>query len=547
MVMKICIAQINTRVGDLDGNTDRVIQNMDRARSQGADLTVFPELAVVGYPPEDLLEKPVFVQKNLEALERIRLASSGQGVVVGFVSPNSSSTGRALHNSVALIDRGQIIAVRHKSLLPNYDVFDEQRYFEPSKEREVADFRGMKLGLSICEDSWNDKDFWNKQLYHVDPIHDLVSGGADLLINIAASPFNFKKPLVRTDMFRNIAEKYRVPSVFVNLVGGNDSLVFDGCSFAMAANGTIQAAARAFEEDLVFVDFRDSSGVSLDQWPASEEEQLFSALVLGLRDYLGKCGFRKTIVGLSGGIDSAVVAAIASHAIGPNNVLGVSMPSRYSSQHSRDDAAQLAHSLGMNFQTIPIEDTYSSFLSSLKDTLVGRPPDTTEENLQARIRGTILMALSNRYGAMVLSTGNKSELAVGYCTIYGDMCGGLAVISDVPKTMVYRLARWLNRDRQIIPARTMTKAPSAELRPDQTDQDSLPPYDILDGILKAYIEDAREEKEIVEMGYERQTVERVLRLVDHNEYKRRQAAPGIRVTTKAFGYGRRIPIAQGWR
>lgn len=544
--MKIALSQLNTRVGDIAANTARIIHRIGEARSMKADLVVFPELSVVGYPPLDLVEKSILVDKNLASLEQIRMASQGIGVVCGFVSRHSSTHGRPLLNSVALFDDTRMIGIRHKSLLPNYDVFDEYRHFEPATQRQVLDFRGQQIGLSVCEDAWNDKGFWNKQLYPVDPVEDLASQGAGLLINISASPFHIGKPALRVEMFRHIATKYNMASVFVNLVGGNDSLIFDGCSFAMDPNGFLLGHCRAFAEDLRVVEMDLASSTPLE-WPTSEEEQVLSALVLGLRDYLFKCGFSRTLVGLSGGIDSALVAVLAVQAVGAENVTGVSMPSRYSSDHSQRDARQLADRLGIRYQTIPIEQVYASYLATLKDVFRELPEDITEENLQARIRGNVLMALSNKFNAMVLSTGNKSELAVGYCTIYGDMCGGLAVISDVPKTMVYRLAKWINRDREVIPAHTIHKPPSAELRPDQTDQDTLPPYDVLDGILKAYIEDMKEEDEIISLGYDAATVRRVLKLVDQNEYKRRQAAPGLRVTTKAFGYGRRIPIAQGWR
>lgn len=544
--MKIALAQLNTRVGDIAANTDRIIRSIEEARSRKADLLVFPELSVVGYPPLDLVEKSILVDKNLASLERIRLATHGIGVVCGFISRHSSDAGRPLLNSAALFDDTRMIGISHKSLLPNYDVFDEYRHFEPATQRRVLDFRGQKIGLSICEDAWNDKGFWNKPLYPINPVEDLASQGAQVLINISASPFHIGKPALRVEMFRHIATKYNMACVFVNLVGGNDSLIFDGCSFAMDANGRLLGQCRAFAEDLNVVDM-DTPSTTPSDWPSSEEEQVFAALVLGLRDYLSKCGFSRTLVGLSGGIDSALVAVLAVHAVGPENVTGVSMPSRYSSDHSRRDAQQLADRLGIRYESIPIGRVYDNYLSTLEDVFRGLKEDTTEENLQARIRGNILMALSNKFNAMVLSTGNKSELAVGYCTIYGDMCGGLAVISDVPKTMVYRLARWINREREVIPASTIKKPPSAELRPDQTDQDTLPPYDVLDGILKAYVEEMKEEDEIVALGYDPATVRRVLKLVDQNEYKRRQAAPGLRVTTKAFGYGRRIPIAQGWR
>lgn len=544
--MKIAIAQINTRVGDLKNNSAKILEYIQKARLFGADLVVFPELTICGYPPEDLVEKKAFVKKNVEALNALLPYTKGIGVLCGFARPNDSTEGHPVFNAAALIGDGRLIGIQHKSLLPNYDVFDEMRHFEPAKEKKVFLFRGMKLGIGICEDSWNDKDFWKQRLYHTDPIEELIRQGADILLNISASPFHVNKNLLRLDMFKSITQKYRIPCVFTNLVGGNDSLIFDGSSFAMKADGSILAQAAPFSEDLKIVDMNNDRPAS-NSWNMTEEEQILDALVLGLTDYLGKCAFKKAIIGLSGGIDSALVAAIAVRALGNENVIGVLMPSRYSSDHSVNDAKTLAENLGIEYRIIPIEPMYQPFLESLKPQFNGLPEDITEENIQARIRGNILMALSNKLNAMVLSTGNKSELAVGYCTIYGDMCGGLAVISDVPKTMVYRLSRWINRSHEIIPENTISKAPSAELKPNQTDQDSLPPYELLDGILKAYIEDVKEEEEIISLGYSPDVVKKVLKLVDMNEYKRRQAAPGLRVTTKAFGFGRRSPIAQGWR
>lgn len=544
--MTVAIAQINTRVGDLKNNSAKILEYIQKARQSGADLVVFPELTICGYPPEDLVEKKAFVKKNVDTLNSLVPYTAGIGVLCGFAQPNESTEGHPVFNAAALIDDGKITGIQHKSLLPNYDVFDEMRHFEPAKEKRVFSFRGMKLGIGICEDSWNDKDFWKQRLYHTDPIEDLIRQGADLLLNISASPFHVNKNLLRLNMFRSIAQKYRKPCIFANLVGGNDSLIFDGSSFAMRSDGSILTQAAPFSEDLKIVDMNNGLPAS-NSWNMTEEEQILDALVLGLSDYLRKCAFKKAIIGLSGGIDSALVAAIAARSLGKENLIGVLMPSRYSSRHSVNDAKALAENLGIEYRIIPIEPMYQSFLESLKPQFNGLPEDITEENIQARIRGNILMALSNKLNAMVLSTGNKSELAVGYCTIYGDMCGGLAVISDVPKTMVYRLARWINRSNEIIPENTILKAPSAELRPNQTDQDSLPPYEVLDGILKAYIEDVKEEEEIVSLGYDPYVVKKVLKLVDMNEYKRRQAAPGLRVTTKAFGFGRRSPIAQGWR
>lgn len=545
--MKIGLAQINLKIGDFEGNGRKIIAYVQQAKATGCNLVIFPELTTTGYPPEDLLENKSFIQKNLNLLNEIVNASAGIGIICGFADPNPSPDGRRLFNAAALIHDRTLIGIQHKSLLPNYDVFDEMRHFEPGKGPRVMRFNDRMLGLTICEDAWNDKDFWDKTIYPTDPVAQLMHHGAEMLINISASPFHAGKQRLRRDMFRALALKYRKPVVLVNLVGGNDSLVFDGGSFMMNAGGQLIACAPVFEESLVVAD-TDTPTVLHDATNLSDdEEEILRALEMGLRDYLAKCGFGKCLIGLSGGIDSALVAVIAARAIGPEKVTGVSMPSRYSSTHSLDDARQLAHNLGIRYSVIPIEPMFETFLNQLTPHFDNRPPDITEENLQARLRGNILMALSNKFNAMVLSTGNKSELAVGYATIYGDMCGGLAVISDVPKTMVYRLAEHINRNREIIPRHTILKPPSAELRPNQTDQDALPPYDILDGILKAYVEEIKEEAEIIALGYDADTVRKVLRLIDHNEYKRRQAAPGLRVTTKAFGFGRRLPIAQGWR
>lgn len=544
--MKIVLAQINTRVGDLAGNTEKIKKTLLRAANDAVDLVIFPELALTGYPPEDLVEKHAFVQKNLKCLREIAEMTSATAALCGFVDPNPKNIGHAVYNAAALMQHGKIIGIQHKSLLPNYDVFDELRHFEPANEKTIFELNGQRIGIGICEDAWNDKDFWAKRKYANDPVEELVQQGCDLLINISASPFSVGKPRLRLDMFRNIVRKYHIPCLFVNLIGGNDSLIFDGSSFALDADGSMIGCARSFEEDYTVVNLNSSETVPC-RWPEEIEEQIYRALVLGVRDYLRKCGFRKALVGLSGGIDSAVVAAITADAVSPENVIGVSMPSGYSSEHSKSDAKKLSVNLGITHLTISVETVFQTYLEVLGPSFEGFSPDTTEENLQSRIRGNYLMALSNKLGAMVLSTGNKSELAVGYCTIYGDMCGGLAVISDVPKTMVYRLANWINRNKEIIPKNTILKPPSAELKPNQTDQDSLPPYDVLDRILEAYIEDFKEESEIVQMGFEADLVRKILRMVDLNEYKRRQAAPGLRVTAKAFGFGRRLPIAQGWR
>ncbi len=544
--MKILLAQINTRLGDFENNTRKIISFIKQGQDRDADIVVFPELSVVGYPPEDLVEKKSFIEKNLESLKTVASEARNIAVICGYIARNTSGEGNALYNAAAFIRDGRIEDTQCKTLLPNYDVFDERRHFEPCREQRLFKLKQTRIGVTICEDAWNDKDFWGQRLYPTDPVESIARSGADLLINISASPFHVGKARLRLNMFQAISRKYRIPSLMVNLCGGNDSLIFDGSSFCLNAGGEVIGAATSFSEECILIDLNQPA-VSEPVFQMADEEQIYRALVLGLRDYIGKCGFRKCLIGLSGGIDSAMVAAIAADALGADNVTGIAMPSRYSTQHSLDDARSLAENLGIHYHVIPIEPLYQHYLDVLNPHFKGASEDITEENIQARIRGNFLMALSNKSGAMVLSTGNKSELAVGYCTIYGDMCGGLSVISDVPKTMVYRIARWLNRQRETIPDNTIRKPPSAELKYGQTDQDSLPPYDILDGIIQSYVEESKDAEEIIHLGYERKTVEKVLRLIDHNEYKRRQAAPGLRVTTKAFGYGRRIPIAQGWR
>lgn len=539
--MKIALAQINTTVGDIGGNRDRVLGALEKSESLGADLAVFPELCLTGYPPKDLLTLHGFVESNLGALGEIAARTGRTAVVVGFVDRNPGTEGRDFHNAAALLAEGRVQAVVHKTLLPTYDVFDEDRYFEPAREVPVIPFRGRTLGLSICEDAWSARDLGPKPLYATDPIRNLVERGADLLVNISASPFETGKPRFRHDMLREQARKHGVPLLYANLVGGNDDLVFDGHSLALGRRGNLIAAGRGFEEEILVVD-PDSDR---DEAPGEvgDIELLFRALTLGTRDYARKCGFRSAVLGLSGGIDSAVVACIAAEALGPGNVLGVAMPSIYSAPESESDAGALARNLGLRYEVLPIRSVYDSFRGALEHPFAGLEPDVTEENLQARIRGTILMALSNKFGHLVLSTGNKSELGAGYCTLYGDMAGGLAVISDVPKTMVYALARHINRRGGRIPPNTLVRPPTAELRPNQTDQDTLPEYDILDGILKARIEERMSLEEIVARGYDRETVRTILRMIYANEYKRRQAAPGLKVTSRAFGPGRRMPIA----
>ncbi len=544
--MKIALAQINQTVGDFKKNTEKICLSINRAKCKGADLVAFPELAVTGYPPKDFLDIPAFVDENLKALEEIAHSTSGIAAIVGFVDKNKRPYGKLVHNAAAFIQDQKIVSVHHKSLLPTYDVFDECRYFEPAHTISPVRFKNYTLGISICEDIWNDEEFWTRPLYEIDPIENLISNGANVIINISASPFTVgKHEEIRLRMLTHDAVKYKVPFIYVNQVGGNDDLVFDGNSTVINAQGKLIAQAAIFEEDLMVVDIENPS-VHVQPKHYSPIETIHMALIAGLRDYVTKCGFKKVVIGLSGGIDSAVTAALAVESLGSDNVIGVLMPSQFSSQGSIDDAAKLALNLGIVYKIIPIKDVFEIYQNTLKTEFKGRPFDITEENLQARIRGNILMALSNKYGYLVLTTGNKSELAVGYCTLYGDMSGGFALISDVPKTMVYELANFINRGKEVIPKNSIDKPPSAELKPNQLDQDSLPPYDTLDGILKAYVEDARGIDEIVRMGFDEKTVREIIKKLNRNEYKRRQAAPGIKVTSKAFGSGRRMPIAHNF-
>ena len=541
--MKIALAQINTTIGDFEGNTAKIIDYSRRALEAGAEVVLFPELAVCGYPPRDLVEKPSFVARNRDALERIKEQTRGIAVICGVVTPAEAETGKSVMNSAALLRDGQVSFLQHKMLLPTYDVFDESRNFAPSAAQKNVELNGVPAALTICEDAWNDKNFWKRRLYGVDPVETLLTEGGKLLLNISASPFYVGKRELREKMLTAVATHYKVPVVMVNLVGGNDSLVFDGSSFAIAPDGRVIARAKSFEEDLVMVDTASMQG-ELHEQVEGIEASAYATLVLGTRDYVRKCGFQRVIVGLSGGIDSALTAAIATEAMGRENVIGVGMPGPYSSRGSIDDARTLATNLGIRFELIRITDVFDAYLKSLKSVFGGREEDVTEENIQSRIRGALLMALSNKFAGLVLSTGNKSELAVGYCTLYGDMVGGLAVISDVPKTMVYRLSDYVNSRRPAIPKATIEKPPSAELRPDQKDSDSLPPYEVLDTILEDYIEDYRTAEHIAkERGYELQLVKNVIRMIDKAEYKRQQAAVGLKISEKAFGVGRRFPIA----
>jgi NAD+ synthase (glutamine-hydrolysing) len=544
--MKVAFAQINTTVGDLKGNGERIAAAYQKAAQTGADLVLSPELATCGYPPRDLLQKSRFIDQNLELLERLAKGTAKTGLVLGYVGRNKSGVGREATNSVALLQNGRIVATRDKTLLPTYDVFDEDRYFEPATQNQVVEFNGRKIGLTVCEDVWNDEDFWHdSRRYRIDPASELVKAGAELILNVSASPWHSGKNKVRQDMLGSLAAKHGAPLLYCNLVGGNDELVFDGSSVAFDGRGQLIAEGKHFREDFFVVDLKNHQPVQ--PRPIVVEESIFDALVLGLRDYLHKCGFKSAVLGLSGGIDSALTAVIAAEALGAENVRGVSLPSQFSSRGSLDDAAALARRLGIPYDVIPIQPVFESAKQQLRSVFKGRPEDTTEENMQARIRGMILMALSNKFGSLLLTTGNKSELAVGYCTIYGDMCGGLAVISDVPKTMIYKISNWVNRKEEIIPSSSITKPPSAELRPNQTDQDSLPPYEVLDQILEMYVVQMRSSEEIIAVGFDAATVRKIVRLIDLSEYKRRQAAPGLKVTSKAFGVGRRIPIAQRYQ
>jgi len=539
--MKLALAQINTTVGDFAGNLALIRKAYARGMADGAELVVAPELAITGYPPRDLLLKSGFIEGNLAALTELAQSVGEVGLVVGHVGINEKHPGRQAVNAVSLLHHGKVAATRTKTLLPTYDVFDEDRYFEPAPDNTPVEFNGRKLGLTICEDVWNDDSFWADPRYRANPVDGLVKQGAEVIVNVSASPWNLGKEGMRREMLASLATNAQRPVVYCNAVGGNDELVFDGGSLALNAQGEVLAAGAQFTEALVVVDLDGTvQAVSEPQ----EMALLHDALVLGVQDYLGKCGFRSAVIGLSGGIDSAVTAALAVKALGAENVRGISMPSAYSSQGSLDDSAALAANLGIQYDVIPIHAGFEMMKTSLEPIFGDRPEDVTEENMQARLRGLILMAASNKFGSLVLTTGNKSELAVGYCTLYGDMCGGLAVISDVPKTKVFELAHWINRDEVIIPEATITKPPSAELRPDQKDQDSLPPYEVLDAILERYVVESQSVSEIVTSGFDEATVKRIVRLIDLNEYKRRQAAPGLKVTSKAFGVGRRIPVAQ---
>jgi len=541
--VKLALGQINPTVGDFSGNAAKIIEFSRHAQGAGAGLILFPELSVCGYPPRDLVERPSFLARNRESVERIAAQTQGIAVICGLVTPADSETGKSAMNSAALLQDGKVAFVQSKMLLPTYDVFDEMRNFAPAKSQSLFPFCGNHMALTICEDAWNDKLFWPKRLYTVDPIEALIRSGGNFVLNISASPFWIGKRELRRDMLVSIARQHKVPVAMVNQVGGNDSLLFDGSSIVLDAEGEVIAQGLSFEEDLIFFDSKTLTG-DVHEQIEGEEASIYAALVLGTRDYMRKCGFQQAIIGLSGGIDSALTAVIAADAVGPENVIGVGMPGPYSSPGSIDDARELAKNLGIRFELLSINQVVGAYRQTLQEVFAGRKEDVTEENIQSRARGTLLMALSNKLGAIVLSTGNKSELGVGYCTLYGDMVGGLAVISDVPKTLVYRLSHYVNSRRPAIPPATLEKPPSAELRPNQKDSDSLPPYEILDAVLEDYVEDAHSAERIAaDRGFDIEVVRRVVRMVDRAEYKRQQAAPGIKISPKAFGYGRRFPIA----
>jgi NAD+ synthase (glutamine-hydrolysing) len=542
--MKVSLSQINPIIGDFTYNSSLIMKAVENSKKSGCSLAVFPELSLMGYPPKDLLEKPAFISENLKCLEALTSRIKDIHVLCGYVDRNPEDIGKPLINSVALLNDGKILNKGGKILLPAYDVFDETRYFEPAKESLLFELEGKRIGVTICEDIWNMGDIEAAPRYSQDPVKRLSSKGIDMLINISASPFSLNKTKLRMSVIKAISLKYNIPILYCNQVGGNDDLLFDGSSMVVDKSGRLILQAKEFEPDRIIWGSNEDYD-EIKDYKTTEEESLLSGLIMGTRDYATKCGFKKVLVGLSGGIDSSLVAVIAQRAMGPENVIGVSMPSPYTSEMSRECARALANNLKIDFREIPISDIFESYKTSLATILKGLSEDVTEENIQARIRGNILMALSNKFNALLLTTGNKSETATGYCTLYGDMSGGLAVISDVPKTLCYRLARYINREGEIIPEDIITRPPSAELKNNQKDQDTLPPYDVLDSIVEAVVEKNLSVDDIVAMGHDPDIVKDVLRRIVFNEHKRRQAAPGLKVTSKAFGYGRRYPIARG--
>ncbi len=568
--MRVALAQINPTVGDIEGNSLLIRDSIQRAGDAGAGLVIFPELSVIGYPPKDLLLKPAVIRACRQAVDDLAKNCRGIAAIIGHPCPSDNSAGRMLYNAATLCHDGRARHRRVKSLLPTYDVFDEHRYFEPGPDVQITPLNGLSLGISICEDLWNDREVVDRQLYYDNPIDELARRGADLFINCSASPFTVGKHELRMRLMREAAKRHGLPVLYCNQVGGNDELVFDGCSCAVGPDGELIGHAKDFQPDLLVVDIpvgraegradakpqaRTGAPAMRIETPSEGIASAYHALVLGLRDYCKKCGFKSVVLGLSGGIDSAVCCAVAVAALGSDNVCGVTMPSRYSSDGSVSDAERLAQNLGVEFHTIAIEQAHQAFETMLGPIFKGTDPGVAEENIQARARGVLLMAISNKFGSMLVTTGNKSELAVGYCTLYGDMAGGLAVLSDVPKTLVYEIANWINDDpesplrekfgKAVIPKDTITKPPSAELREDQTDQDSLPPYDVLDEIIERFVEQEQSAKRIIdETGFDAEVVHKMIRLIDLNEYKRKQAAPGLKITGRAFGFGRRMPIAQ---
>jgi NAD+ synthetase len=544
--LKIGILQLNSTIGSFADNRQKLVTGYQTVGALGAEFVLAPEMFLCGYPPRDLLLRADFIETDLAVLADMAKQIGSIPLCVGYVDKNPERPGRALRNSAAVLQNGKIIWRTHKSLLPTYDVFDEDRYFEPAKAVAPFEFNGRKLGITICEDIWNDEDFWPERLYRRDPIKELIAQGAEIILNISASPWHDGKEKTRLAMLQRVARDERVPLAQVNLIGANDELIFDGHSVALNRRGEPLALGKGFAEDIFVADLGDEVPPAKIEWPV-REQQIFSALALGIRDYVHKCGFKSVIVGLSGGIDSALTAVLAADALGPDKVLGVSMPARYSSEGSLSDAGVLAKNLGIHYEVLPIESVFQSVEKQLAKVFAGTKPNEAEENVQSRLRGVTLMALSNKFGALVLTTGNKSEMAVGYCTLYGDMCGALAVIADVFKTDIYKIARWVNREREIIPAASISKPPSAELRPNQKDQDSLPPYETLDQILEAYIVQNLSKEEIIRRGFNVAVVNDVINKITFSEYKRRQAAPGLKVSPRAFGVGRRIPIAQRFR
>ncbi len=548
--MIVGLLQLNPTIGDFAANREKLLSAYREAGARGAELVLAPELFLCGYPPRDLLLREDFVAANLAALEETAKQIGKIPLCVGFVEKNLELPGRALKNSAAVLQNGKIVWRTTKSLLPTYDVFDEDRYFEPAKKNEPFVFNGRKIGITICEDIWNDEDFWPERLYRRDPVRELMAQGAEVILNLSASPWHDGKERTRLEMLRRVARDEKIPLAQVNAVGANDELIFDGHSVALNARGEVLVLGKGFVEEVLVVDLssevRSQKSEVGNEFPP-REQLLFSALSLGIRDYVRKCGFKSVLLGLSGGIDSALIAVTAADALGAENVLGVAMPARYSSEGSLTDAEKLARNLGIRYEVLPIEPAFQAVEAQLQKVFAGTKPNEAEENIQSRLRGVTLMALSNKFGGLVLTTGNKSEMAVGYCTLYGDMNGALAPIADVLKTDVYKIAKWVNREREIIPQDSITKPPSAELRPGQKDQDSLPPYEILDAILDLYVVKNLGKAEIISRGFDAAVVNDVVNKITFSEYKRRQAAPGLKVSPRAFGMGRRIPVAQKFR